>query len=162
MFDHKAGYFFGYAAKIWWQFTAAGLFALSSPLIIGLQVPLSRIIVIGVVALLIGATMKLNYYGLQISKNRIRNYTAIFGIKTGKWQALPNFLKITLTARNVSSWNTPNGISPTFKSNATNYTIALFSDKGHPDFFIQTEDKNVADEKAEQLSELFGIELERI
>ena len=115
----------------------------------------------GIVALLIGITLKLNYYGLQIRKGKIRNYTAIFGIKSGKWETIPLFQKISVTSRNVSAWNTPNGISPTFKTNATIYTIALFSDKENPDFFIQTEDKNIADEKAEQLSEIFDIQVDR-
>lgn len=162
MFDYKTGYFFGFAAKIWWQFSAAGLFAISSPLIIDLQVPLSRVIIVGVVALLIGITLKLNYYGLQIDRDKIRDYMAIYGIKIGRWQSIPQFQKVTFTSRNVSSWNTSNGISPTFKTNTTIYTIALFSKKENPDFFIQTEDYKIANEKAEELSELLGIGLERI
>ena len=160
MFNHITGYFFGFASKNWWQFVAAGLFALGSPLVIGLEVPLSRVIIVGVVALLMGLSLKLNYFGLQISGNKIRNYTAFFGFKTGSWQALPSFQRMTLTHKNVSSWNTPNGVSPTFKSNSTIYTIALFTGGANPDYFIQTEDKKLADKRADELSDLLNINIE--
>lgn len=161
MFTHISGYFFGYAAKIWWQFIAAGLFALGSPLFIGLEVSISRVILVGVVALLIGITLKLNYHGLQIKRNKIRDFTAIFGIKTGPWQNLPRFQRIAFTMNNVSFWNTPNGVSPTFKSNVTTYTIALFSEEENPDYFIQTENKQLANKQVDALSKLLKLPVEK-
>lgn len=163
IFNHKSGYFFGQAAKLWWVFIITGVFALVSPLIIEIDVSTTRSILVGLVAIALSLVLKLNYFGLQIdqTKKQIRDYTAIFGVKTGNWQPIPSFKKITLTSRNVSSWNTPNGISPTFKSNATIYTIALFSNAENPDFFIQTESKKYADQQINHLSELLGIEVER-
>lgn len=163
MFDHKSEYFFGDAARLWWLFCLAGLFAWVSPFLFDLDVSNLRVAIVGFVAIIIGIILKFNYYGLQIdlSNNRIRNYTAILGFKIGDWQKCPPFQKITLTSKNVSSWNTPNGISPTFKSNTSIYTIALFSNADNPDFFIQTENKNIADRNAKQLSELLNIKVDK-
>lgn len=163
MFDHKSGYFFGEAAKLWWVFIVAGLFAWISPLLVHLDVSNLRVAIIGLIAIIIGTILKLNYFGLQIdqSNNRIRNYTTFLGIKTGVWQKSPQVIKITVTSKNVSTWNTPNGISPTYKSNTVIYTIALFSISDNPDFFIQTDNKNIAMLKAEQLSKLYKIQVEK-
>lgn len=62
--------------------------------------------------------IELNIYGLQIDalNKRIRNYTMVFGIKTGDCDAFPDLQKVTLTFKYASSWNTSNRISPTFKS----------------------------------------------
>jgi len=164
IFNHKSGYFFGHAAKLWWIFIITGVFALVSPYIIAMDVSNTRTVIVGLVAIALGLALKLNYFGLQIdqTKKQIRDYTAILGIKTGNWQPIPSFQKITFTSKNVSSWNTPNGISPTFKSNSMTYTIALFADIDTPDFFIQTKNEKLAEQRAKHLSAIFEIELERI
>lgn len=164
MFIHKSGYLFGDASKLWWIFIIAGIFALMSSYLIELNVSHSRIIIIGSVTIFIGLTLKLNYFGLQIdtANKLIRNFTAVFGIKTGAWNPLPKLQKVILTSRNVSFWNTPNGISPTFKSNSTIYTIALFSNGENPDFFIQTEHKKKAKQKTKILSDLLMIPFEEL
>jgi hypothetical protein len=118
----------------------------------------------GIVFVLVGILLITNFRGLQVDpeKKLIRNYTAILGIKTGEWQSLPVIKKITYTSRNVSSWNTPNGISPTFKTNSTIYTIALFTDEENMVYFIQSENKKLADKRAKKLSSIFNSEIERL
>ena len=164
MFDHRTGYFFGSAAKLWWIFVFTGLFALASPYLMISNVSEIRTVIMGLVAIVLGFALKLNYYGLQIdmAKSRIRDYVAIFGIKRGPWQPIPTIKKINLTSAKVSSWNTPNGVSPTFKSNITKYTIGLFSDNQQPEYLIQTESAKLARVRATQLSKLFGIEIDDI
>lgn len=162
MLIYKSGYFFGDAAKLWWIFILAGIFALISPYIIEPNVSMLRILIIGIISIVVGTLLKLNFSGPQIdeNRNRIRNFTAVMGIKTGVWQDSPEFKKITLTSSNVISWNTPNGISPTFKSYSTLYTIALSSNAENPDFFIQTDKKKKALVMAKQFSDLFGVAVE--
>ena len=161
MFDHRTGYFFGSAAKLWWIFVFVGLFAIASPYLMISNVSELRATIIGLVAIVLGFALKLNYYGLQIdmAKSRIRDYVAVFGIRRGQWQSIPTIKKINLTSAKVSSWNTPNGVSPTFKSNITKYTIGLFSDNQQPEYLLQPESAKLARVRATQLSKLFGIEI---
>jgi hypothetical protein len=162
VFNHRTGYFFGSAAKFWWVFIAVGLFALASPYMLTLDISTLRTVLVGLVAITLGLVLRLHYFGLQIDigKKQIRDYITILGIKRGKWRPIPHIRKITFTSAKVSSWNTPNGISPTFKSNVTAYTIGLFTHGVSPEFLIQTENKHVASTRAAQLSELFGIEID--
>ena len=164
MFEHRTGYFFGSAAKLWWIFVFAGLFALASPYLTLSNVSQLRATIVGLVAIALGLVLKLNYYGLQIdmAKSRIRNYVAILGIRRGQWRPMPEIKKINLTSAKVSSWNTPNGISPTFKSNVTTYTIGLFSNEESPEYFIQMESAMMARVRAAQLSKLFGIAIDNL
>lgn len=162
MFQHRNAYFFGSAANLWHIFIFAGVFSLTAPYLITLEVSMARTVIVGCVAILIGITLKLNYSGIEIDleKKLYRNFHAVFGIKRGDWQKLPELNKIVLTSRNVSSWNTPNGISPTFKSNTVIYTVALFGVQEQPILFFQTENKSEANEKASFLNEELKIERE--
>ena len=164
MFSHKSEYFFGDAARLWWAFELAGLFALLSPNFIELDVSLTRVLVVGFVFVVVGLVLKLHHSGIQIDNKtgQARNYLTVFGVKTGDWRPLPSIKKITSTSKNVSSWNTPNGISPTFKTNRTIYTIALFADNQHPEYFIQTENKAQAEKRAIELSKLLNASVETL
>jgi hypothetical protein len=164
IFSHRSTYFFGNAANLWHIFIFAGVFALTAPYLITLEVSLTRTVIVGCVAIIIGLSLRFNYYGIQIDyKNgEHRDFTSIFGFKTGPWKKLPNLNKAILTEQNVSSWNTPNGISPTFKSSHTIYTIALFGDAEQPALFIQTENEKEAKEKAGLLAEKLQLMLEYI
>jgi hypothetical protein len=73
---------------------------------------------------------------------------------------LPSLQKVVITGKNVSYWNTPNGISPTFTTNSTIYTIALFAELQNPILFFQTENEKEAIKKALRLSKGFSIRLE--
>ena len=160
---HKTQYFFGGAAKMWWFFILAGTFAFSSQFIFEMEVSALKSTLVGFALLFIGLILKVHHQGLQIDfkSDKIRNYTSIMGIKTGQWHSLSHIKKITLTSKNVSSWNTPNGISPTFRNDYAIYTLALFSDREDPDYFIQTESKIDAEKKAKTLSEILAISLDR-
>lgn len=162
MYSYVSGYFFGGAAKFWWLFIAAGVFSFSSPYIMDSDISSGRAAVVAAGAILIGVSLKLNNFGLQvdIKKDRIRDYVSIMGIKKGQWQRIPDVQKITLTSKNVSSWNTANGISPTFKSTNSIFTIAIFSDRSAPDYLIQIENERHASKQAEKLSAFFGVKLE--
>lgn len=161
IFSHRSTYFFGNAANLWHIFIFAGVFALTAPYLITLEVSTTRTVIVGCVALIIGLSMRFNYYGVQIDyKNgKYRDFTSIFGFKVGPWKKLPNLNKVILTEKNVSSWNTPNGISPTFKTNSTIYTVALLSDSEQPVLFIQTENEKEASKKANFLAKELKLNL---
>jgi len=162
MFTHKNGYFFGQAGKLWLVFVAVAVVTLLAPYIVEIEVSTTRVLVVGGVALLAGFSLKLNDQGLQINlKNyKYRYYHRIFGFKKGKWKDLPSLQKVVITGKNVSYWNTPNGISPTFRTNSTIYTIALFAELQNPILFFQTENEKEANKKALRLSKGFSIRLE--
>ena len=87
MFDHRTGYFFGNAANLRWIFMVAGLFAMVSPYLLTLDVPIIRTAAVGVAAIIISLALKLNYFGIQIDRanSRMRDYVSIFGIRRGRW-----------------------------------------------------------------------------
>jgi hypothetical protein len=161
IFSHKSTYFFGNAANLWHIFIFAGVFALTAPYLITLEVSLTRTIIVGCVSILTGLVLRLNYNGIQIDikNDTYRNFNAVLGIKHGKWKKLPELQKIVFTSKNVSSWNTPNGISPTFKTNSTIYTVALIADSENPVLFLQTENEKAAIEKAKFLAKELKLTL---
>ena len=162
IFSHRTAYFFGNAANLWHIFIFAGVFALTAPYLITLEVSTTRTVIVGCVAILLGIVLRFNYYGIQIDfqKRQSRNFSAIFGIKSGAWEKLPTLTKVILTEKNVSSWNTSNGISPTFKSSHTIYTIALFGESRQPVLFFQTENEKEAKVKTELLAEKLQLLLD--
>jgi hypothetical protein len=161
VFSHRSSYFFGNAANLWYIFIFAGVFALTAPYLITLEVSLTRTIIVGCVSILIGLVLRLNYNGIQIDikNDSYRNFIAVLGIKLGKWKKLPELQKVVFTSKNVSSWNTPNGISPTFKTNRIIYTVALLSASEHPVLFLQTENEKKANEKAKFLAKELKLTL---
>ncbi len=138
-----------------------GLFAIISPHFITLQVTTLKASLVGVFMLLLGLTLRLNHSGVQINSSAglIRDYTAVFGFKKGQWLPLNDLTRLELTSKKVVSWNTPNGISPTFKSGVTTYTIGLFSVEAYPKYILQTISKLKADKSANTLSILLDLPL---
>jgi hypothetical protein len=162
IFSHRSTYFFGNAANLWHIFIFAGVFALTAPYLITLEVSMTRTVIVGCIALIIGLALRFNYYGVQIDYEnaKCRDFTCTFGLRTGSWKKLPNLKKVILTKQNVSSWNTPNGISPTFKTGHTIYTIALFGDEPQPALIIQTENEKEAKENAGLLADKLQLVME--
>lgn len=162
MLTHRNDYFFGKAAELWFIFIIAGVFILLSPLIIRLEVGNTRIILISGAAIFIGLSLKFNDLGFQLDykKQRYRHYYSIFGFKKGAWEQLPLLKKVVLTSNKISSWNTPNGISPTFKTKSIIYTIALIGEMGNSEMYFQTENKEEAEEKAQLLAEALSLKFE--
>ena len=120
-----------------------------------------RIWGVGITALVLGLGMKLSYSGIQIDfkARKARHFQSIFGIKKGEWTELPSLQRIVTTAENVSFWNTPNGISPTFKTHLTTYTIGLFGEGDQPHYFFQTDNPKQADRLAKTLATGLGLDL---
>jgi hypothetical protein len=162
MFDRKTEYMFGSASKFWFAFVAVAFFIWLSPLFMEQEDLPLRTVLVGAVPFLIGICLRFTYYGIQIDpeQNSVREYTAVLGIKTGAWAALPNLRKITLSSKSVSSWNTSNGISPTFRSTRILYTTALYAASATPAYSIQTENIKAARKDAKTLSELLHLQVE--
>jgi len=162
MLTHRNNYFFGRAARLWFIFIIAGIFILLSTLIIRLEVSITRIILTSVAAIFIGLSLKLNDLGFQVDfkKHRYRHYYSIFGFKKGAWEQIPLLKKVVLTSKVISSWNTPNGISPTFNTKSIIYSIALMGEAETPELFFQTVNKKEAKQKARHLAEALNVKLE--
>lgn len=164
MIDFRLRYFFGDAGKLWFVFMLAGLFALMSPYILELDVTKTRTVIIGSVFICIGVLLKSCYMGIQIDpqKKRFRYFNAYFWIKFGSWMDLPLLEKVVHTSKKVTFWNTPNGVSPTFKGRATIYTLGLFSNKNQPDIIIQSEKQSSVRKMLDRLTEQFQLDVETI
>ena len=162
MINHKEGYLLGDAAQWWYLFVGAGIFALLAPYFFVLQTSITRVWIVGSLAILAGACLRLHYFGTQVDseKGQIRNFYTIFGIRKGEWKPLNGIVKIYLTSQNTSSWSTPNGVSPSFKSNITTYTVGLFDQTDDPQYFLQTTDLKKAKQLASSLSDGLSIPTE--
>jgi hypothetical protein len=161
-FDRKTECMFGGASRFWFAFVAVTFFIWLSPLFMEQEALKLRTVLVGAIPFLIGICLRLTYHGIQIDpeQNRIREYTAVLGFKTGTWAALSNLRKISLTSKSVSSWNTSNGISPTFRNTRTLYTTALYAASATPAYSIQTENKKAARKDTKTLSELLHLQVE--
>ncbi|MFD3001599.1 hypothetical protein ACFS7Z_14605 [Pontibacter toksunensis] len=73
-FDRKTGYVFGGASSFWFVFVAISLAVWLSPLFMEQQDSLTRTILVGMGALLLGLCLRFSYNGTQIDpeKKRIR------------------------------------------------------------------------------------------
>ena len=164
MIDFRLRYFFGDAGKLWFVFIAAGLFAFISPYILELNVTVARTIVIGASFITIGILLRSFFFGIQIdpSRKRFRYYSSYLWIKVGNWMDLPPLQKVVHTSKKVTFWNTPNGVSPTFRGRATIYTIGLFSSKNQPDIIIQAEKLSTIKRMLEKLTDQFQVDVETI
>lgn len=164
MFDHKSSYFFGDAVKFWFMFVLVGLFGVVSPYVLHTDISYVKAALVGGIFMVGGAALRFIYEGVQIDteNKRYREYTAFFGIITGKWIALPDIHKLVLTSKNVSYWGTPNGITPTFKFNTTFYTIALFDKEDQLEIFMQTEKEKRAKNSAKILSEKLDLPVDQV
>ena len=163
-FSLKTRYVFGNASRFWPVFILAGVFAWVSPYLFDQDNEPLKVILVGSFGVLLGLTLKFCTMGVQIDmkSKRIRSYSSYFGIRTGTWKDLPEFTKIVLTSKKVSFWNTPNGISPTFKTDTVTYTIGLFAKGEQPEYIIQSESESLTEREAKRLAELLGVTLERL
>ena len=162
MYTLKTGFVFGNAARLWFIFVLAGLFAWASPYLFEEDNEPIRVILVGAFGVLAGLILKYFTKGLQIdiSGKRVREYISYFGIKFGDWSPMPHFSKVVHTSKNVTLWNTPNGISPTFKTGITLHTIGLFGTGSNPEYIIQSESEELTKREAKRISELLNVTLE--
>ena len=160
----KTRYVFGNASRFWPVFMLAGMFAWVSPYMFEQDNEPVKVILVGSFGVLLGLTLRFCTMGIQIDMQtkRIRNYSSYFGIRVGEWKYLPGFKKIVLTSKKVTYWNTPNGISPTFKTDTTMYTIGLFAEEDKPECIIQSESEKLAESEAKRLADLLDVTLERL
>ena len=161
-YNLKTKYIFGNGARLWIIFIIAGVFAWLSPYIYPEQEndPV-KVILVGTFGVVLGLVLRFSTKGIQIDtgNQRIREYSSYFGIKVGQWNSLPAFDRIVLTSKKVSHWNTPNGISPTFKSDIKLFTIGLFAGNPNPEYIIQSESQKLAETEAERISKLLNVSL---
>ena len=151
---------FGYAVYFWVLFTAIAVVFWMSPLFIEQENPLLRTMVLGAVSFLIGLCFRFSYLGVEIDadKEKVRKFTSILGFKIGDWENLPALQKLVLTSAVSNAWNTPNGISPTFRSTSTLYVITLVADSAIDNITIKLQNKTQAQASAKALAELLHLE----
>ena len=162
IYSLKTKYLFGNASRFWLIFILAGIFAWLSPYLFEQENEPVKVILVGAFGVLAGLTLRFSYSGIQIDKknHRIREFSSFFGIRKGDWTTLPSFSKVVHTKNKVSFWNTPNGVSPTFKSSVTTYTIGLFAGAENPEYIIQSESEALSKNEAKRISELLNVTLE--
>ena len=113
---------------------AAGLFALTSPMFFSSESTWGKTVLVGGGALLIGLLIVSSYGGTRIDvvKQRVKKYYSVGGYAFGKWTPLPAIATVKVTAISYRSRNTPNGISPTFSGEVTDFRVLLYSKEATP------------------------------
>ncbi|WP_345156712.1 hypothetical protein [Pontibacter saemangeumensis] len=116
----------------------------------------------GTVAFLIGLCLRFSFHGVEVDaeSGRLREFTSILGYKTGEWKPLTDLTKLRLSSYSTSSWNTPNGTSPTFRSTSTIYTITLVSEKPLTDYSISLTNRKQALHTVQALARLLHLPVE--
>jgi len=161
-FETKTTYMFGGASKFWPLFPAIALVMWLSPFFMEQGDSPYKANLIGAIALMLGLCLRFSYHGMQIDAKRrcFRVFSSICGFKTGRWKNLPPLEKLLFTSSMITSHNTPNGISPTLRSNTTFYCITLVSEMNQPVHVIRTTDRMKALRNVEALADLLRLKVE--
>lgn len=161
-FETRTAYVFGAAANLWLLFLGIAVALWLSPYFEEQENSLLMTVVLGTIAFLIGLCLRFSFDGVEIdaAKKSIREYTSILGFKTGEWKPLPDLKKLRFTSYSSSSWNTPNGTSPTFRSTSTMYSITLVSDTTLPNYIISLSNRKHALKTVQALADLLHLEVE--
>ena len=140
----------------------AGLFALLSPLLFRGQTTATTSLIVSIVALVLGWIIVSTYRGTSINfaEKTIKEYTSIGGYKTGHWLSMPAVTVVEVVSIRYRSTNTPNGISPTFSGEITEYRVVLFSDKPVPELSFTYSNRERAMSDATCLATSLNIPLE--
>jgi len=162
-FETKTTHVFGRESSFWPLFIAVAAILWLSPLFDGRENFLLRTMALGAAAFLIGLFLRFSFHGVEIdaAKENIREYTSILGFRTGNWEPLPKLRKLHFTSYTSSSWNTSNGISPTFRSTSILYKITLVSDTPQPHYSISFTDRKQALQSIQALAAQFHLPVEK-
>jgi hypothetical protein len=111
--------------------TVSGILALGSLTLIENETSVEKTIWVGIGAILIGGVLMSISSGkmLDFKNSRFREYVSVLGFYAGKWESLPTIEKVELIHHSFTFQNTPNAITPTFKSRVTVYKVVLFSEQ---------------------------------
>ena len=133
-YNFKRRHLFSGPHLLGFLFIAVGIFAIISPAIIKSDSSLNRSFYVGATAIILGSMIVLTYSGtvIDFNKKRVKEYLSVFGYQFGEWTNLPNIIKIAVITVNYKATNTPNGISPTWSGNVTDYKVFLYSKKSTP------------------------------
>lgn len=139
----------------------AGVFALVSPLIFESENSMSKILGVGVGAILAGILIISSYGGtlIDFKGKRFKEYFSIGGYKLGNWTNLPLVSTVKVVARSYRSTNTPNGISPTLSGKVTDFRTIIYSKASQPEFSFVYSDRDKAVNAAKNLASNLNADL---
>lgn len=146
IYDRVTGFSFGGLSKVGYVVMAAGLFVMISPLFIEDDNSVTKSVLVGAVALLAGAVMSFTYKGIEFdfAEKRLKEYTAVLGVKMGQWEIMPPFHHLTIHQGTYSYQTMPNGVNPSFRGTATVYRVSLHSDNSDSDLVLLSESRQRA------------------
>jgi hypothetical protein len=127
-------------------FIAVGFFTLVSPLFMAGNESITKAILVGSVAIVVGGMVITSYAGtfFDFTNKRYKIYYALVGYKFGQWKTLPPLQLVKVFPYTFKGDMTPNGINPTPTVKFTRYIVALYGDQPKPVVSLEYENKNDA------------------
>ncbi len=125
------------------------MLSIASPLFMNSSGTLEKAVIVGVVAITIGLLVVSSYGGtlIDFKGKKVKEYTSFMGYKFGQWSALPVITRVVVISGTSKVSNTPNGISPTWSGEETNYKVLLYTDTSSAvhSFLFSNKDRAISD-----------------
>ncbi len=146
-------------------FIAVGFFTLVSPLFMQGNNSITKAILVGSSAIVIGGMVITSYPGtfFDFTNNRYKTYYALVGYRFGQWKTLPPIQLVKVFPYTFKGDMTPNGVNPTATIQFTRYIVALYGNQPKPVVSLEYENKIEALEGgkiiSDELKATFNIQL---
>ena len=139
----------------------AGVFALVSPTFLKSESSMEKVLAVGIGAIITGLLIISSYGGtlIDFTQKKLKEYLSIGGYKFGKWTALPDILKIKVILTSYISSNIPNGISPTFSGEVTDFKTLIYSNSSELVLSFKYSNKDKAVKQANRLAANLNADL---
>jgi len=160
-FNHKNRHLFSGPHLIGLLLCIAGLFAVVSPLLFPKASGVVRAIIVGLAAIIIGMLILYTYSGtlIHFGEQKFKVYQAFGGYKFGEWTHLPIVKRVEMASSTYKTSNIPNGISPTFSGQITEYHVKVYTDSSKPFFCFKYSTQKKAIQQAKLLTNCLKAEL---
>lgn len=137
----------------------AGLFVLTTPYFLVITTEVSKVYWLSGSTLSIGLMITSSYKGTLINfqNRKVKEYTSFLGYKFGTWNSLPQLVGLKLTAKERTTTNVANGISPTWSGKVKFYNLVLLDNHHRPGFTFTFTSKKKAEKHGQIL--VSGLDL---
>jgi len=138
LFDRKTDPYFGSLRYLGYLLLPAGIIVAGAALWSGADK--IQLLSVGGLLFLLGLLFQTTHHGFQIDfkHRRVREYLAMFGVKSGNWVPLPQFQKVVLSSNLAPADDHGHDHGDTPAPLVTWYTIGLYSGSPEADFELRT------------------------
>jgi hypothetical protein len=144
-------------------FIAVGIFTLVSPLFMGGDNSITKAIIAGSLAIIVGCMIIASYGGtyFDFTEKRYKEYYSISGFRIGKWQTTPVINMIKVFPHTFKATRSADGIHPSTSGEISRYVIALYGNNNlNPILVFENSNKQQTLKDAKTFSEQLKVAMD--